>query len=210
MTSNVTIPVLTAETITTTAANAVADQIAAAARDAASSTVRHPATVKQTGFIRSLAAERSVTGLDLDTAGVLATVLANDDVERDAASKLIKTLLAAPHLTPTQQGTPDVPAGRYALPGLGADTRLRFYVVDRPDKGRWAGKTFVSVMASDERHPVRGNAATAVLARIAADPEQASLTYGREVGRCGRCGRTLTDADSRARGIGPDCASKGW
>jgi hypothetical protein len=28
----------------------------------------------------------------------------------------------------------------------------------------------------------------------------------RHVGKCGRCGRTLTDPDSINRGIGPDCA----
>jgi hypothetical protein len=32
--------------------------------------------------------------------------------------------------------------------------------------------------------------------------------YGREIGRCYRCNRTLTDAVSRSLGIGPDCRSK--
>lgn len=101
---------------------------------------------------------------------------------------------------------PDVPAGRYAVDN--AEGVLRFYVVDRPDEGRWAGRTFVSVLASDERHPVKGDAARAVLAKIAEDPRAASIRFGRELGVCGVCGRTLTDEASRAAGIGPVCAGK--
>jgi hypothetical protein len=99
---------------------------------------------------------------------------------------------------------PDVPAGRYAV-----DTEaghLAFYRVDRPTEGRWAGYTFVNVQASDELHPVRGGAAKAVLAKIAVDPTAAMLRYGQEIGKCGHCGRTLTDETSRERGIGPVCA----
>lgn len=46
---------------------------------------------------------------------------------------------------------------------------------------------------------------------IDADPKEAMLRFGREIGECGHCGRTLTNDDSRARGIGPVCArGKGW
>lgn len=39
----------------------------------------------------------------------------------------------------------------------------------------------------------------------------ASNRNGRELGHCGVCGRTLTDEESRARGIGPICAeNNGW
>jgi hypothetical protein len=88
---------------------------------------------------------------------------------------------------------------------------VKFYRVDRPTEGRWAGRTFVKVQASDDLHPVRGTAARAVLEAIAVDPKAAMLRYGLELGHCGKCGRTLTDEDSRAAGIGPVCASKlGW
>jgi hypothetical protein len=40
------------------------------------------------------------------------------------------------------------------------------------------------------------------------DISEALATYGREIGRCGVCHRHLTDEDSRARGIGPNCASR--
>ena len=66
------------------------------------------------------------------------------------------------------------------------------------------------VQASDDMHRVPGNAEKKVVEKIAADPQAASIRYGLEIGACGRCGRTLTDEESRAAGIGPVCAQKGW
>lgn len=44
-----------------------------------------------------------------------------------------------------------------------------------------------------------------------ADPKEAMLRFGREIGSCGHCGRTLTNDESRAYGIGPVCRKgKGW
>ena len=98
------------------------------------------------------------------------------------------------------------PAGRYAC-DIG-DGKLRFFKVDKPTEGRWAGYVFVKEQASDELYPVKGSRRDVVLDVIGKDPETAMLTYGRELGSCGHCGRTLTDEDSRARGIGPICAGK--
>lgn len=104
---------------------------------------------------------------------------------------------------------PEVPAGRYAVEN--EQGVLAFYVVDRPTEGRWAGYTFVRVMASDEEHRVSMRAAKPILAKIQSDPKAASARYGRELGVCGVCNRTLTDEASRAAGIGPVCADKaGW
>jgi hypothetical protein len=49
-----------------------------------------------------------------------------------------------------------------------------------------------------------------VLERLAVTENIAAAmaTYGREIGRCGRCHRHLTDESSRAAGLGPDCAGK--
>ena len=44
---------------------------------------------------------------------------------------------------------------------------------------------------------------------ILADPKAAMVAYGKLVGKCGKCGRKLEDADSVAAGIGPVCAA-GW
>ncbi len=106
-----------------------------------------------------------------------------------------------------QHQTPDVPAGRYAI--RGTDGVVKFYRVDRPTEGKWAGRTFVSVQAGDEFHPVRNHSQrVGILAGILVDPRAATVLYGRELGVCGVCSRTLTDESSRAAGIGPVCASR--
>lgn len=123
----------------------------------------------------------------------------------------VSTLITELKTCPSAEAanTIDVPAGRYAVEN--ADGDLRFYKVDTPTEGRWAGHVFVDVQASDDEYPVRGAARSVVLAKIADDPAEASARYGREIGRCGICNRTLTDEESRARGIGPVCAkNNGW
>lgn len=107
---------------------------------------------------------------------------------------------------PARAARQSVEQGRYAVPTDSGS--LAFYRVVRPTQGQWAGRAFVSVLASDAEYPVRGKAGLAVLEKIAVDPRAAMETYGREIGQCGRCGRALTDAQSRARGIGPNCATK--
>lgn len=136
-----------------------------------------------------------------------------DAVRRCAASRRFRA--AAPATARPYSATAHpisaIPVGsrrsaRYALPG--DDGTVRFYRVFRPTRGRYTGMTFLEVQAGDETHPVRGVAAQLVLLRIAADPAAAAARYGAEIGQCSMCGRTLTDADSRARGIGPDCAQR--
>ena len=40
---------------------------------------------------------------------------------------------------------------------------------------------------------------------VGCDPSTAQIRYATELGRCGRCGRELTDNRSRWYGIGPEC-----
>lgn len=123
-----------------------------------------------------------------------------------------KTSAAATTQAPSGNGGgsgANVPEGRYAIENV--DGALRFYQIDRPTEGKWAGYVFVNVLASDERHPVRNRAERdRILSVIGQNPQAASIRYGREIGACGRCGRTLTDEASRAAGIGPICAAKAW
>ena len=101
----------------------------------------------------------------------------------------------------------DVDDGYYAVDT--EDGHLAFY---RVSTWRDSNNRKVQVFASDTLHRIQGNAARdAILAKIRdAGPQAAAERFGREIGRCGRCGRTLTDETSRARGIGPDCAGKGY
>jgi hypothetical protein len=82
----------------------------------------------------------------------------------------------------------------------------KFYRVNTPTKGRWAGCSFLNVQASSDFHPIRNQGErNAILAQIAKDPITAKALYGQELGQCGHCNRTLTDELSRELGIGPVC-----
>jgi len=108
---------------------------------------------------------------------------------------------------PAPSTLPDVPEGYYATPSRTGTNDLDFWRVDRPTEGRWAGRTFVKrVIGGHPDANVRGAEVRLALEAIqAAGPQSAAEVYGREIGRCGMCNRHLTDAVSRARGIGPDC-----
>ena len=153
-------------------------------------------TPKQASFARTLLAERVHTyGDDADL----------DTLTRAQASELIEELLTMPRKPETATL---VPAGRYAIADNNGE--VRFVKVERPGpNSRWSGWTFVSLQAGDDFYPVRNRDNRAsILHAIALDPREAMLRYGREIGACGHCGRTLTDAESRAAGIGPVCAGK--
>lgn len=117
--------------------------------------------------------------------------------------------VAAP-AAPAPAPLADVPAGHYAIASTGAND-LAFYRVDRPTEGAYAGRTFVKLIVGG--HPdsnVRYAAVPGILDRIveAGIAESATL-YGREIGQCYRCNRSLTDETSRSLGIGPECRKKG-
>lgn len=164
------------------------------------------ATEKQVKFLTDLLNRKVHNFTDLDV----------NAVDKAVASRLIQTLLDCadrPRETITSSapaGTklPDVAAGWYAIDGTdGRETR--FYRVDRPTAGRWAGRTFLKVQSSDDFWPVRDTREVErVLLEIAMDPVAAGKRYGVEIGRCCRCNRTLTDDESRAAGIGPICRDK--
>lgn len=56
--------------------------------------------------------------------------------------------------------------------------------------------------------PIVGLFAAELVTRALENPAGAALRYAQELGRCSRCNRTLTDEASRARGLGPDCATR--
>lgn len=106
-----------------------------------------------------------------------------------------------------------VPAGRYCIETVSADAtnELAFYKVDRPTTGKWAGYVFVRHMIGGDERNVPFAQTKGILARIAEDAKGAAIRYGHEIGECGRCGTRLTNDESRAYGIGPDCRAKlGW
>jgi hypothetical protein len=169
-------------------------------------------TDRQMAYIRALQEERLPESERMGNIRLAA-------ITKAGASAMIKTLLEKPLLPKAREAAEDakavrdslpvIPAGRYAVEDNGT---LKFYKVDVPGKeSKWHGRTFVKVQAGDNEYPVRGGAAQRVLMLIGKDPKAAMLRYGTELGHCGHCGRTLTNEESRAAGIGPICAGKmGW
>lgn len=102
-----------------------------------------------------------------------------------------------------------VPASKYAL-SLGG--KLRFFQVNKPTKGKWAGYTFVTELigAPGDWRQLKLNKVftTEVLAHIALDPKEAAVRYSNEFTRCAVCESPLSDEESRARGLGPVCAGR--
>jgi hypothetical protein len=167
------------------------------------------ATEKQIAFIHKLLGERE---LSEEQSKWLAENPITE-IESKTASQIIDGLLKNPKLPGAVQDyadpAPGVPAGRYAIE---QDGTTKFFQVDKPTKGKWAGRTFLSALASEQRYPIKNPAQrSAIFAAIGQDPKAASFLYGQKIGHCGVCGLTLTDESSRAAGIGPVCAQKlGW
>lgn len=120
-------------------------------------------------------------------------------IYKHRASDVIAQLKELPWMGRDAAHDPTVPNGRYAILSTTND-KLMFYSVKQ-------GKsvTFVDVWASDARYPVkRSEERHRILEAIKADPD-AGPRFGREIGKCYVCGRTLTDETSRSLGIGPVC-----
>ncbi len=104
----------------------------------------------------------------------------------------------------TPPAVTDVAPGRYAVE---EDGTLKFFHLRYGKAGtRWAGYTFLDIQASSDHYPVKDRVRKArILALIAEDTEMAARRYGIEIGVCGRCGRVLTNEESRAYGMGLIC-----
>ncbi len=177
------------------------------------------ATEPQINYFRSLVARRDTT--DLDSMITLVERLISEENLRHATVKsAIDTLLARPEkaepaarLNETKNHLRDaeakVPEGHYAI---GPEDDIKFYQVDKPTDGRWRGYTFVRIQAGDVTYPIKSQQVRAyVLNEIAKNPRGAAVRYGKKIGRCGICHRTLTNPESRDAGIGPVYAEKvGW
>jgi hypothetical protein len=193
------------------------------------------ATDKQLAYIKGLAEDRQMS--DDHRSSILARVEARE-VTFDRARDWIPRLKALPMRTqPTSDWTAGdrikvqyeehelddgknhrigyitgagehrIPRGRYALESAGADwaNDTTFFKVWVGERGGWS----IKVQASDEEYAInKWETKLWVLREIAKDPEAALRRYGRELGKCGICGRTLTNDLSRELGIGPVCRTK--
>lgn len=178
------------------------------------STITRPAANSaQLDDIRYLLTQLESRGYDLTgTRKAMNDAWLAHSFDVDNAADMIKMLLDAcdGHIagqTVPQQRTAgqfaSVPAGRYAV--LNDAGEYAFYRVRIT-----GGIHVVDQQLSTTFHPVSRATAAAVLHKIAANPQQACTDYGLKLEICGRCGIALTNPESRARGMGDICASKGW
>lgn len=83
-----------------------------------------------------------------------------------------------------------------------------------PDHGRNAGVLYIKTTGGEYLGKLVGSKyigkpeAKEALAKIAENPAEAAVRYGRETGTCACCGRELTDPTSIEAGIGPVCATR--
>lgn len=158
-----------------------------------------PITEKQLSFMEKCRDGKDLTSLTPEQRAWVADTDFSK-LTKGQAGRALDTLAPLPwapkEWDPT--GFTDVPDGRYAIPK--PDGTLMFYSVK---KGTHV--TFLDVWASDARYPIKDkDEKRRVFEAIKADPD-AGPRFGREIGRCYVCGRTLTDETSRALGIGPIC-----
>jgi hypothetical protein len=125
-----------------------------------------------------------------------------EDLDVDAltfeqASAIITELRNAPRVKVAAHG---ITEGRYAYSTDGGATADHYRV-------RRDGK--IVIWTAGGEYPYNGKLNEA-LTWIKANQREAAALFGRLTETCGRCGRDLSDDDSRARGLGPVCATKGW
>lgn len=100
----------------------------------------------------------------------------------------------------------DVLAGSYGIDTSKDDRFVNdfsFFRVWIGDRGGWSVKLYVSDYT--DRVTLQFKTQLDMIKLIAQDPEAASKAFGLEFGRCGVCGRGLTNDVSRELGIGPIC-----
>ncbi len=162
------------------------------------SDIEQGATERQISFIYTLLDERGMDSEDMaDHTGFIP-----EGATKQEASETIKWLKSLP------LPTPQVQAGRYAF---WMSDKLRFFKVDH-GKGQWEGYVFVSELfgAPGAFHQQKTSKALReyVLKQVEENGDEAAALFGRELGICARCGSPLTDAISRAAGMGPICREK--
>lgn len=103
----------------------------------------------------------------------------------------------------------DLPDAYFAIPFVGDDahTDLTFVGIRTRDSG---DRFLVHVVGGHGEYCKFSFewAEKVVAALRSTDLNEAAALYGREIGHCGRCGKSLTTESSRAMGIGPTCAGK--
>lgn len=185
------------------------------------------ATPRQVAFLRSLLAERVVP------AGIASAVLSAgslDALARADVSRFIDTLLASPRVAPKVVFRPaddapatsplaSLPLAKFAVPASHLAGALSDFTpsgdlvfietreFETPD-GRMVRflRRLTGAPSDFTRSRFSRADALAVARVLSADPLAYIRAFGEHFTVCGKCASPLTDARSRARFLGPDCA----
>ena len=141
-----------------------------------------PATIKQVSFIKRLADERKVSGIEFSALTVA------------TASDLIAKLLAQPS---AGARNPVVEQGMYQVAGS----------IYRVQASRETGNLYAKRLNTAGGFDYEQGAIRKLSADDKMTLEQAKA-FGVETGLCCVCGAFLTDSKSVAQGIGPVCAKR--
>jgi hypothetical protein len=147
----------------------------------------------------------TVTKSNGDTTTVLVGTVVH--TANSSATALVAT---APRVQAPAADMPAVPAGHYAypLPGHPEDREYIVHVrVDVTDDGRTFVKRILGGRPASNL-ATRAAMVKALEAITAYGIAESAVLYGNTTERCCRCNRHLTDQDSVAAGIGPECATK--
>lgn len=122
-------------------------------------------------------------------------------------------LAAIKTMQPRQAARPNfkaIPQGYYATKCRTGNNDLDFWFVRVPETGKWQGWRFVRRIIGGRGPQVIPTAEglAALHAILEAGVDNAGNLYADTLGNCKKCGRDLTDDESRARRLGPVCAGK--
>jgi hypothetical protein len=180
------------------------------------------ATDRQVSYLTSLLSTRIVP------TDILATVAAGvAALPRQTVSTIIDTLVRAPYAprtTPAPAPAPatselrtaleNIPKSKYALPAghtHGATTDLNItndllFLEVREYRGTLYMRQLHGAPGGFYRTRISTRDAIALATLIATRPVEYIQKFGQHYTCCGKCGADLTDAASRARVLGPECA----
>lgn len=178
-----------------------------------------PATVNQVNFGQTLYRQRVPDFTVVSELEKLDAELKINAMTKSEISRFIDQMKTNPYRTHELQVKAELTDGIYVFPkekGIGVDIKvMKFYVgqngillakeLEVYSEAIWDGTRLVQ--PADKRWTYRGAAAKFAGGAQKLDKELAAK-YGKIYGFCMICGRTLTDEESIAAGIGPVCAGK--
>jgi hypothetical protein len=154
------------------------------------------ATERQIGYLRDLLRDRAWDG---DAEVTTVNELQDDEISFAAASAAIDRLMGYPRRPKGEAPTHGIREGRYAYTTDGGATADHYRVTR---DGR------IVVWTAGGEWPYTGKQLNEALTWIKENPREAAALFGQLTETCGRCGRALSNDDSRKIGLGPDCANK--